>query len=556
MKRRKLTAALCLMAMVLSGCNQQVEETVVTDTSIEVETMAPVLGNISLTNEFVGSISPEEQVTVVPMVSGEITELNFEEGDEVSAGQVMFRIDDSAARLQLESAELSLAGIEQSEQSTLGASQKLNNLQIQSSIDSINAQIAAYEKQFSDADKAQGGAEAQMGGYEANIKDIEKQIDRLNETYEFAKNYTTSLSRNAVGKYEFIDKGGQAEQEVQSRGMTADDVSPEAVASLATNISNLKSQMTQLHASKKQAEATAESYRSQKGSMVDSADAARKSLENTQQSQFIQNTEVVEDTVKTYANQKQSAAVGIDSAKLQLSYYTVTAPISGIVETKNIDRYGIAQQGSPAYIITNRNTMTVTFSVSEEVRNTFGIGQTILLDRNGQEFTAAITEIGDAVNAQTGLFTIKGTVNATGAELASGVTVKIKADTHHENGALLIPYDAVYYDEGEAYVYCVEDGKAVRTNVETGIFDEQTIVITSGLTKDSLVVTSWSPQLSNGVEVRAKEVNAALLETMAGYQQPVTGVVGDSVSENSVSENQTEGETTGDGGEAEAEVAE
>ena len=119
-------------------------------------------------------------------------------------------------------------------------------------------------------------------------------------------------------------------------------------------------------------------------------------------------------------------------------------------------------------------------------------------------YAGSITEIGVAVNQQTGLFQIKAAVNANGSDLPSGVSVKLTTDTYHTNdSAVLIPYDAVYYDNIGSYVYLSVDGKAVKTYVTTDLFDATQISVTEGIQPGDTVITSWSPKLMNGVEVTA-----------------------------------------------------
>ncbi len=199
------------------------------------------------------------------------------------------------------------------------------------------------------------------------------------------------------------------------------------------------------------------------------------------------------------------AQLSAAQAQLALDYYTVTTPVSGVVESKNVEVNGIASQSGPAYTIVNNDTMTVTFQVSESVRNTLSVGQKVTLDRNNKIYTAAITEIGTSVNPQSGLFQIKACVEVTNTELPSGVSVKVSADTYRAENTMIIPYEAVYYENEGAYVYTSVNGRAVKTPITTGIFDDDNIVVTGGLELGDIVVTSWSPQLTEGVLLRAAE---------------------------------------------------
>ena len=66
---------------------------------------------------------------------------------------------------------------------------------------------------------------------------------------------------------------------------------------------------------------------------------------------------------------------------------------------------------------------------------------------------------------------------------------------------MIIPYDAVYFSAGDAYVYCVENGKLVKTQVTVGLMNDTQVSIADGLTADSQVVTTWSSKLRDGAEV-------------------------------------------------------
>ena len=70
---------------------------------------------------------------------------------------------------------------------------------------------------------------------------------------------------------------------------------------------------------------------------------------------------------------------------------------------------------------------------------------------------------------------------------------------------MIIPYNSVYYDGTQAYVYTVVGGKAQKTNITTGLYDIDNIVVTQGLTKEDVVITTWSAQLRDGVEVSVHE---------------------------------------------------
>ena len=73
---------------------------------------------------------------------------------------------------------------------------------------------------------------------------------------------------------------------------------------------------------------------------------------------------------------------------------------------------------------------------------------------------------------------------------------------HRTAGAVLVPSDAMFFEDGVAYVYVVQDGKAVRTDVTIGLYTADQIAVTAGLTPGNEVITTWSSSLRDGVDVR------------------------------------------------------
>jgi RND family efflux transporter MFP subunit len=211
----------------------------------------------------------------------------------------------------------------------------------------------------------------------------------------------------------------------------------------------------------------------------------------------------------------ESAQVAIDSAEYQMDMYTLTAPIAGVIEAVNVSEHDFATPSSPAFVISNKDTMTVTFYVSEGIRNTLNVGQKVQADRNGTLYDAAITDIGSMVDQSTGLFEIKACVSDPDDSLLTGSSVKVTADTYSQDDALLIPYDAVYYDDSQPYVYVAVNNIAERRDIETGIFDEETITVLSGLSVEDQLITSWSANLRAGAEISVQAGDSALDNTEA-----------------------------------------
>ena len=519
--RKSMRLAVCAalaFSMIVSGCGSQGSSVTKEESSVVVDVVSVQKDTLTLSNQFVGTVAPEESVYIIPMAQGTVTNTYFEVGDTVRAGDVLFEIDDSAAQLQLQQAQLTYnntkAQVDSSWSSaTTQQESALDQLEVQKA--STLAQLQAAQVQyFSLKDSVERGQNALDA-----MKEQRDRIDTMNtdEVLALAENMASTMISSSTGASGSIDissilggllgggnsgsgsagntgsgntgSGNGNEITQEDKDKLASELRPQLKEMLSSQIKETETSMNQAKMSLNAAEgalnAANEGYR-----------IIEESIKTAQETSL-------DDTKKQLDNSLNLAQLGVTSAKLALSYYDVTTPISGTVISKAVEVNGFATSSQPSYIIANDNTMTVTFFVSEAIKNTLETGAEIKVERNGVNFGGAITEVGNAVNQQTGLFQVKGLVYANGEELPSGVSVKLTVETYKAENTIIIPYDAVYYENDGSYVYVMRDGKAVKTPVTTGIFNDDSIEITSGLYLEDVVITSWSPRLIDGVAVEA-----------------------------------------------------
>ena len=153
-RSRKLLCLLLIGIMaVMGGCGAKEEEPV-TSAAIVVDAAHPHRGDLVLSNQFIGSISAAESVSIMPMASGEITKVYVSIGDSVKAGQTLAKIDDEPGRLQLASAQAQYETLLASKNSSTGASWDLQMMQTDFNIEQLQDAIDAYEDQKDDGKRA------------------------------------------------------------------------------------------------------------------------------------------------------------------------------------------------------------------------------------------------------------------------------------------------------------------------------------------------------------------------------------------------------------------
>lgn len=508
---------MCIAAVssVLWGCGRTTVEETVEDVAV-VEAANPVIGNLSLSNNFIAVVNPDESVYVIPKTTGEVLKVLVGAGDTVEEGDVLAVLDDTMAqitmdnaRLGLNNAQLSLDNAQHSYNLQYGeGASVLNEMQSDNTLSQAGDGVESLQEGLVDAMDSLEQLKAKLRDAENELADLKREYD-FNEDVEEIREYAETLQKeplDAVGSLgsamggmggitvpaEIL--GGLSQSSEYSRAMTRYQEAAQKVARVEAEISQYKAAIDQCEESIE--------------TLQDNIDSTYRSYSQAVVSDHISNGEIREEQKQVSQNSIAAAELGIQQAqgniqqaRENLDAYTITATISGVVESVNIKEHDFASSGNPAFVISNKDAMVATYYVSEDVRNTFSAGQKITLEKDDVIYDGEVIEIGSAVDMNTGLFRIKAAVRGDTSGLLSGTKATVITDTYHENNAVIIPYDAVYYDGTQAYVYTVAEGKARKTNITTGLYDTDNIVVTDGLAVSDTVITTWSAQLREGVEV-------------------------------------------------------
>ncbi|SHJ95679.1 Multidrug resistance efflux pump [Shimia gijangensis] len=136
-------------------------------------------------------VVPFRTVSVVSQTTGPVTEINVINGQEVKAGDLLFRIEDSAQQAALKQAQADLALLDAEQ-----AKAKDNEIVAQSAVDEAEAQLAQFRDDLKDAQTLlQRGAgraddvltlQTSVSATEAELRAVQAQLDLaridMNET--------------------------------------------------------------------------------------------------------------------------------------------------------------------------------------------------------------------------------------------------------------------------------------------------------------------------------------------------------------------------------------
>ncbi|MBN8223330.1 MAG: efflux RND transporter periplasmic adaptor subunit [Xanthomonadales bacterium] len=191
-------------------------------------------------------------------------------------------------------------------------------------------------------------------------------------------------------------------------------------------------------------------------------------------------------------------------AKLELSYTTVVAPISGVVASRDIKPGNFVQINSPIFRIVDSERLEATLNVPEREIAKLRAGQQVKLVADalpGREFAGTVDRVAPVVDTGTGTFRVVAAFSGEG-ELQPGMFTRLGINYDQRADALVVPRAALLEDGGEPAVYVVRDGKAARTPLKLGYDDAGWVEVREGLQAGDAVVVAGKAALREGSAVQ------------------------------------------------------
>jgi multidrug efflux system membrane fusion protein len=210
----------------------------------------------------------------------------------------------------------------------------------------------------------------------------------------------------------------------------------------------------------------------------------------------------------------------IASAKLQLQYCRITAPIAGRVGLRLVDVGNIVHAADPngLAVITQVQPITVLFTIPEDhlpdVMRRLQAGKSLEVeayDRSGRTKIAdgKLLTTDNQIDPATGTFKLKAVFENRDHALFPNQFVNVRLLLEVRPDATIVPTAAIQRGPGGPFVYVVRADQTVEARpVTPGLTEGSDTSIESGLSPDEVVVVDGADKLRPGaaVEVRKSEV--------------------------------------------------
>ena len=450
-----------------------------------------------------GSLEAANSYSVTSLAEGSILTADFEEGDQVEEGTVLYTIDASDLSGSLEQAQLSLEQAQRSYDSRVKDLEKLSitapkagrvlSLEVEEGDDVSAGQTVATLRNSDVMTLTVPFLADETAGFSAGQRaavTLESTFETLEGTISKVDRADTVLEGNMIVRYVTVEVANPGALSVNQTGSaTVDGCASAGSAAFAyaaeENITaEVSGQVAAIRAR--------EGDRVNKGSVI-----------------LTLTSDSLDDSLQSAADSLRNAELSLESRQDQLDNYTITSPIRGTVIDKNYKAGETSETGKVLCSIYDLSYLTMTLSVDELDISDIAVGQRVEITADaveGKTYTGVVTKVSVAGTSSGGTTTYPVTVRIDETEgLLPGMNVDAAITLQSASGVLAIPSGAL--NRGNTVLVtadspsaangtAIEGGEYYSVPVEIGASDSSYIEIISGLQEGDTV--AYIPTTSSG----------------------------------------------------------
>lgn len=207
--------------------------------------------------------------------------------------------------------------------------------------------------------------------------------------------------------------------------------------------------------------------------------------------------------VSERARDEASSNVRVLEAKLRLSEtrlakMTVLAPFDGVVGIRSISVGDYVKDGADLVNLEDVSQVKADFRLPERYQPQVRRGQIIELMADAlpdRRFRATVEAINPMLDVAGRAVAIRAVATNTNGALRPGMFARVRLIFSEKKGVLMVPEEALVPEGSKVYLYRVVDGKAMRSEVKTGLRREAEVEILSGVALGDMIVTSGQLRL-------------------------------------------------------------
>ena len=404
------------------------------------ETAVVVRGDLSVTVEAAGSLTPPTEITLAFPVAGKLYEIPVLEGQAVKQGDLLARLEDNIQAEADFQALFTAAGGARVELAVANAEEALGD-----ALGDLKYRIGTatyyWEEQLKQAEETLAALDADPNASVEQKAEAQKVVDeaRVKRDYFLEQNL------------DYLEK--------------EDDWRPDAgdIAVVRSNLENAKVALQDANAALEIVKA---------GSSALQAPLTALGPEMAR----------------------------LESTRLNMENTRLTAQADGVVTTLYYQVGEFANPGTPVIALTDVSILEADVNLDETDVVRIATDMTVVVTVDafpGMEVSGKVIEIAPTANIQSGvvLYSVTVRLDPTDLPLRSGMTTNVVFPIEQRNDILMVPFRAIETEGGQAYLTRVTDSgrEAERVAVTMGLITDTQIEILSGIEEGDVITVYANP---------------------------------------------------------------
>jgi HlyD family secretion protein len=208
--------------------------------------------------------------------------------------------------------------------------------------------------------------------------------------------------------------------------------------------------------------------------------------------------------------QVKDARASIDAAKSALSNAQIRSPISGTVYYLPVGEHDFVSTDDILIGVADLTRMRVTAYFDEPDIGSLAVGQpvTITWEAKAGVWHGHVARVPTTVIAYLNRFVGEAVIDVDDSDgtLMPHANVNLKVTLQQHPHVLSVPRGALKFDGGgQSYVFRIQNGKLLRTNIGVGLVNLNDVEVDSGLSEGDVVATNATSnvELTDGQSVTA-----------------------------------------------------
>ncbi len=494
------------------------------ETEQEYTTAEVVRQDISQSLTASGTLEAANAYSVTSLVEGEVITALFEEGDVVEKDSILYELDSSDMSNNLEKAQI-----------TINQNQRNYSNALE---DKADLTITACERGFVYSLDVEIGDDITAGQPLANIKD--SSIMELtvpfpsNDTEFFYLGQRASVTLD--GSFETLDATISEISGVDTilignqmiRMVTVEVMNPGAISTNQTatvTVIDVGSSDSGTFTYRAEEVIQAEVSGTVSEILVSEGDFVTEG-----QPLLVLSSDSIDEKVISAQESLRNAQLSYENTNDQLENYLITSPISGTIIDKNYEVGETTESNKVLATIYDLSYLTLTLNVDELDIFDVSVGQTVNITADaieGRSFVGRVTKVSVAGDASNGATTYPVTIQIDESNgLLPGMNVDASILVSEASDVLIIPSAALMRGNRVLITKDSPSAKSAMESVEapngyvyvsvtTGVSNDDTIEITSGLTEGDVVAYTKAV-----ASVQEQEMRMGMMGGMAGGNRP------------------------------------